>query len=865
MNSEEKYPYFIGLQCSSPVDLTYNQLIERITKANSVGKGVHEYYKKTDYKKIRCDIDISQKDFDTVECKWFKNLNEKEFEDYSYQIGNELTNHLTEYMKSRIELDNYDIICQTDHLWNSNHKDSHKLSYHYTFKNISMLIKEQKIFFERYNKNVMKAILKIDENIYNSQGKWRSLGKKDTIKYSNGKLENLKWKNRDGLIINNELSTAKDIKTIDVITHYINDTKKISLKDLIKNEDISVLNNHTVQSQQTTKDMKNIYNMSEAESVVSLSTNIEKVRELLDLLKIERFSNFNEWFIIGAAIYKSTNNINLWIEYSKKVPKYKNEKMSTYTEKWDYFEKYAYTMGTLIHMAKEDDYDGYIKWSNTYNSLYQTTSYLFTNVDNRYIKEPNDYGCAEVLYSHFGQNFLYDSMYNNWYIFNQNNGFWEIDSKGNNLFNFINIDLKRLLIDYYSKRQKYYLDRNEDDKAKNYAEALLKTHKYINKNKNKQAIINELTAFYVNHKKIFEKFDEQDMYLFPFKNGVFDLKNMDFRKATQNEYITKYVQYEYCEKYDPEAYEYLNTMITNIQPNEDTRNYLLKVLSLGLIGENIHEKFFLWRGDGSNGKGGLQKICELTFDIFFGILENTHFTKTKGQINANSANPELAALSQSRIVFVNEIEQGQEIKEGFLKQITGNDTINCRFLHKNTFSYTPKFKLHIQSNHEVELETTERSIQRRCVFIPFTQTFVKNPCYENERPIDENLKTKIKDDKYKIAFFHILLEAYKKYQISGLNEPEEVKKATNSYFDRMDYYYEIIKIRYNRCECKNIYNCQHKIYINDFREEFQLMYEDKKFSRNKLESMIKRRYNGKIYRDVERFIKGFILIEDNEK
>ena len=64
--------------------------------------------------------------------------------------------------------------------------------------------------------------------------------------------------------------------------------------------------------------------------------------------------------------------------------------MSTYTEKWDYFEKYAYTIGTLIHMAKEDDYDGYIKWSNTYNSLYQTTSYLFTNVDNRYVKEPND-------------------------------------------------------------------------------------------------------------------------------------------------------------------------------------------------------------------------------------------------------------------------------------------------------------------------------------------------------------------------------------------------------------------------------------------------------------------------------------------
>ena len=70
----------------------------------------------------------------------------------------------------------------------------------------------------------------------------------------------------------------------------------------------------------------------------------------------------------------------------------------------------------------------------------------------------------------------------------------------------------------------------------------------------------------------------------------------------------------------------------------------------------------------------------------------------------------------------------------------------------------------------------------RLEVLEFLYCFVKNPIQENEKPIDGEIKNKLKDPKYKIAFFHLLLKYYNKLQeINTIELPTEIREQTDLY------------------------------------------------------------------------------------
>lgn len=101
----------------------------------------------------------------------------------------------------------------------------------------------------------------------------------------------------------------------------------------------------------------------------------------------------------------------------------------------------------------------------------------------------------------------------------------------------------------------------------------------------------------------------------------------------------------------------------------------------------------------------------------------------------------------------------------------------------------PKFKLIIQTNKEVGVDGSDPGVIRRLRFIKFPNKFVDDPKFPNERKIDRILKQKIKDEKYRLAFFQILLNYYNDFAQNNNNKldiPERIKKDTAEYLNNND-------------------------------------------------------------------------------
>ena len=64
---------------------------------------------------------------------------------------------------------------------------------------------------------------------------------------------------------------------------------------------------------------------------------------------------------------------------------------------------------------------------------------------------------------------------------------------------------------------------------------------------------------------------------------------------------------------------------------------------------------------------------------------------------SNSSNPseDVARLAGVRFANISEPSRGLLLNAAQVKSMTGNDTLNARFLHENSFDFAPQFKLYV--------------------------------------------------------------------------------------------------------------------------------------------------------------------------
>ena len=201
----------------------------------------------------------------------------------------------------------------------------------------------------------------------------------------------------------------------------------------------------------------------------------------------------------------------------------------------------------------------------------------------------------------------------------------------------------------------------------------------------------------------------------------------------------------------------------------------------------------VYNGSGANGKGLLLHMLKQALGAYYDDMDINYLTQKEN--NARGADPVMASKKNSRLCISTEPEGGCEINDGIVKKISGSDGVSCRHLYGKPFSFTPKFKLHIQTNCLFKIDGGDGGNARRYIIIPFNSKFVDEPVRPNEKKINKNLKSEIKTPKFNNAFMQILIRYYSKYLSEGIKLPKIFKAKTQEFLNDNDPIGEFVPAR----------------------------------------------------------------------
>ena len=265
---------------------------------------------------------------------------------------------------------------------------------------------------------------------------------------------------------------------------------------------------------------------------------------------------------------------------------------------------------------------------------------------------------------------------------------------------------------------------------------------------------------------------DRDPYIFNCKNGTLHLDTMTFTGHNPDDRLTKISEVEYDPKAVCERFSYFIGEI--MDGDEDKARFLQKALGYGLSGDTRHECLFILHGATTrNGKGTL---CESVLGVMgdYGCTSRPETISMKQAVSSSSPSEDIARLAGVRFVNISEPGKGLNLDAAKLKTMTGNDTLNARFLHENSFDFKPQFKLYINTNYLPVVNDMTIFKSGRIITIPFERHF-------DEDEQDRTLKAEFARPENRSAILNWLIEGFRMQQEEGLGMPDEVRKATESY------------------------------------------------------------------------------------
>ena len=267
---------------------------------------------------------------------------------------------------------------------------------------------------------------------------------------------------------------------------------------------------------------------------------------------------------------------------------------------------------------------------------------------------------------------------------------------------------------------------------------------------------------------------DQDKMLFNCKNGTLDLRTLDFRPHDPEDYLTMLSGVNY----DPDAEcprwtQFVDEVMMN---DKDLAFYLQKSLGYALTGDTSLECLFILFGATSrNGKGTtMETFLKLMGD--YGKTSNPEMLSTKfGSVSsASGPSEEIARLAGVRFVNISEPEKRISFNAALVKRMTGNDTLNARFLHENSFDFKPMFKIFINTNYLPTVSDMTLFDSGRLKTVPFSRHF-------DEKEQDKGLKAFFAEEENQSAILNWCIEGLKGYKKTGLIPPKAVEEATAEY------------------------------------------------------------------------------------
>jgi P4 family phage/plasmid primase-like protien len=460
----------------------------------------------------------------------------------------------------------------------------------------------------------------------------------------------------------------------------------------------------------------------------------ETVKALVFVLNKTRADNYNDWIRVGWCLhnlifYENDDRLylDLWIEFSKQSPKYRSGECEMH---WRKMHDDGLRIGTLHKWAKEDNPQEYeiIVRKNITHLIYSCSH--------------NEFDVAMLVKLMFSNHFVSVAK-NKWYVCDEKSNRWVLDN-GDALSIKIATDVYNELVKACKRLYDCFQNETESEEKKNKlyeaAKRIETLSKALKTTKFKRNVLSECEI--VMRDTTFPLKLDSNRHLLAFINGVVDLNSKSFRSIQPDDFISRYCEYDYISWVDlhkrssmQSDIQWMFDFFTKIFPNDEVRNWKLQQFAQTLGGYQYTNAFFNEVGTGSNGKTQLFIYLKACFGNYFVSLNVNALIHDH---NYNQGDPFLAETLNARIVVASEASENVKYNDGFIKAITGGDTVKVRMLHSNdVITIQPTFMLYLLTNNVPAFNGNDGGMTRRIKITRYTSKF---------------LETAIKDD-YKNSIF----------------------------------------------------------------------------------------------------------------
>jgi putative DNA primase/helicase len=257
---------------------------------------------------------------------------------------------------------------------------------------------------------------------------------------------------------------------------------------------------------------------------------------------------------------------------------------------------------------------------------------------------------------------------------------------------------------------------------------------------------------------------DADPFILNCTNGTLNLRSGQLRPHCRQDHLTKLCPVAYL----PEATCPLWEAFLRRILNAELTAYLQRVIGYALTGDVREQALWFLYGTGANGKSTfLGTVLALLGDYGMQAVSDLLLAKK------NDTHPtERADLFGRRFVATIEIDDGKRLAEALMKQLTGGDKVRARRMRQDFFEFPPTWKLFLAANHKPTIRGTDLAAWRRIRLVPFTVTI---PPEQQDRGLAHKLLAELP------GILAWAVRGCLEWQRHGLQEPDEVRAATDSY------------------------------------------------------------------------------------
>jgi putative DNA primase/helicase len=258
---------------------------------------------------------------------------------------------------------------------------------------------------------------------------------------------------------------------------------------------------------------------------------------------------------------------------------------------------------------------------------------------------------------------------------------------------------------------------------------------------------------------------DADPFLLNCRNGTLDLRTGELRQHDPADLLTKLAGAA-CEP-DARGAEFAK-FLERVQPDPGMRAYLGRLLGHALEGRAVSHILPIFHGAGANGKGTLTGAVLAALGDYADAADPELLTARTFDAHPTGT----ADLFGMRLAVLHESDHGRRLAEGTVKRLTGGDRIKARRMREDFWHFEPSHTFLMLTNHKPVVTGTDEGIWRRLRLVPWD---VVIPAPERDEGLGDRLALEAD------AVLAWLAAGYRDWRAQGLNDPEQVVKATDAY------------------------------------------------------------------------------------